>query len=90
MLSRSEVENRLILALNLANAEFQQAKRDFKSTMDDVPSAIPQPDSNRRVESAGERYRTAMRAYTLALCEFNGFVASGKIPDRFLDEPQSE
>jgi Tfp pilus assembly protein PilF len=67
-------EQRLWLALQMAQAQYREALAEFRAVVSNVPSKIPQPDSSFVLEQAGHRQRLAFQNYAEALKQFSDFV----------------
>lgn len=76
-----EIEERLKCDLEEARAEYQSACVEFDSLVKDIPSGIPQPDGELRLQQTGEASRAALQNYTVALKRFSQYTLSGIVPE---------
>jgi len=81
MLSRSEIEKKLVKKVQTTKERYKAAHLRFSAVSSEIPSGLPHPDGRDRIRMAGEEYYSAMAAYNLALREFNTFLVDGSVPD---------
>jgi formate-dependent nitrite reductase cytochrome c552 subunit len=74
------VEQRLARELEEASESNRAAKLRYEDVMKSLPSGIPQPDSNLRIQQVAEALDRARVAHQKALTRWTAFVAKGTIP----------
>jgi hypothetical protein len=80
--NRVEIERILFEEMERTRVLYEKARADFKETVAEIPSYIPQPDGSLRILNAGKSQEQARLAYMTALNEFNGFIVEGIVPVR--------
>jgi hypothetical protein len=81
MRDRLEIEDILRAEVQRTAQELDEAKRDFRRVYSDIPSGIPHPDGNLRLQKTAHVRAFAMKAFAKALQRFNSFVLDGAIPE---------
>lgn len=81
MLSRREVEVRLLEDVSLTKRTYQSACLKFKTASTKISSGLPHPGGQLRIRAAAAEHRVALAAYNEALKEFNTFLITGVAPD---------
>jgi hypothetical protein len=62
---------------------YDKTRIGFSAVSSDIPSGIPHPDGTTRIKNARRDNSAALEEYMRALREFNDFIISRKVPDRF-------
>ena len=75
-----DIEQRLKGELDKAREAYGAASREFDLLIKDIPSGIPQPDGDLRIQQAGKASRAALRNYTFALKRFSQYTLAGIVP----------
>ncbi len=83
MKSRSEIERLLFADLERAREKYHGARNVLIDATHDIPSGLPHPDGAVRIRNAGKDSFETLEAYAQALKEFDQFLLSGKIPERY-------
>lgn len=86
MRSREEILETLCRDLEKARKKYESSRLELKEVMDDIPSGLPQPDSNSRIIQSGCEHRTALADFATAVREYNGFLLRGEIPERLRED----
>lgn len=74
---------RLQRELKEATARAHQATDAFNAIMDDIPSAVPQPDGTQRINNVYRELSLARRDMMRAHSRLTHFLDSGVIPEDF-------
>jgi hypothetical protein len=80
--SREKIERLLLNELEITKNVYEQRRNEFRAVISEIPSGIPQPDNQIRIENARVHTSAALELYTRALREFNEFVLNGVVPER--------
>ena len=81
---RTDTREVLWEALLQAESEFERARRDFLSIIDDVPSGLSHTDGILRIRQVGRARTIAMENYMRAFQRFTEFATHGTVPDDIL------
>lgn len=86
----AQIEERLKGDLDKARTEYHALSAQFHSLVNDIPSELPLPVSELRIQQSGEAARAALKNYTVALKRFSQYTLSGIVPEDLLPLAQSE
>ena len=78
---RARIEKALAKDLNLAQEAFRLATVKANDITSQVPSGIPAPDSNLRINQAGADRARCYSALNVALQRWSDFVRNGVVPE---------
>lgn len=81
MTCRDDIQRVLAENVERAKSGYDDAQKEFKAAMDEIPSSLPEPDGTGRIRIAGSNYRHAMRTYSEALRESNEFISQAIVPE---------
>ena len=68
-----------------ARRRAETASNAFDMTIRDVPSGLPYPDGQQRIQNASKEYMRAREALMKAMERLGDFVAKGTVPDDLKD-----
>jgi hypothetical protein len=83
MVSRNEIAVILLAEVNRKKTAYQLAHAEFQCIAADKPSGLPTPDGTDRLIDAGKMYRFTMNDYDQVLREYNNFILTWILPERF-------
>jgi hypothetical protein len=76
-----DIEQRLKGELDKAREAYGAASREFDLLIKGIPSGIPQPDGDLRIQQASEASRAALQNYLFALERFSQYALAGSVPE---------
>ena len=82
-----DIEQRLKGELDKAREAYGAASREFDLLIMSIPSRIPQPHGDLRIQQTAEASRAALQTYLLALKRFSQYTLRGIVPE---DMPQMD
>jgi hypothetical protein len=83
---RSATTKKMHEELRVARVEYDEASKQFRKLIADVPSGAPAPDGGLELKRAGASARGALRRYMAALSTLHNFELRGTVPDTFKNE----
>lgn len=82
-MNRRQIEAILLEEVSRARQDYERARGEFLEATSEAGSGLPQPDGIARIANAGVKKSAALQHYAAALREFDAFLLSGAIPERF-------
>jgi len=76
-----DIEQCLKGELDKAREAYGAASREFDLLIKGIPSGIPQPDGDLRIQQASEASRAALQNYLFALERFSQYALAGRVPE---------